>query len=341
MKYKGLVFFMLLLCHSVFPQSKKDQIENLNLQKDSLGRIIQKERLLGDEKVNQLEIKFSNIKINLDQIKKELKQSKKELAEKEEKILKHKLDYVLREDTIRSLRQELNHIKLSEVPSSHQVKIGDQIWMNKNLDVDRFRNGDYIPQAKTAQEWIKAYENEQPAWCYYDNDSSNYYEYDLDVLPLNGEKFGKLYNWYAVNDPRGLAPLGWHVPSDAEWKILRDYLGGGNLAAIKMKSISGWPDNVSIDHETNRIKGQPKNGNGTNESGFSALPSGGRRIDGTFYVNSLSERKYTHAITSSSSWWSSSEFGGGGIFFSICSGCILYDSRITKGYGKSVRIIKD
>ena len=213
--------------------------------------------------------------------------------------------------------------------------------MNKNLDVDRFRNGDYIPQAKTAKEWINAYENEQPAWCYFDNDSSNYYEYDLDVIPLNGEKYGKLYNWYAVNDPRGLAPLGWHVPSDAEWKILRDYLGGGNLAAIKMKSTSGWPDNVSIDYETNRIKGQPKNGNGTNESGFSALPSGGRRLDGTFIVNSLGERKYTHAITTSSSWWSSSEFGGGGIFYAICSGCILYDSRTTKGYGKSVRIIKD
>ena len=116
--------------------------------------------------------------------------------------------------------------------ASNEVTIGTQVWMTKNLDVATFRNGDPIPQAKTSdEEWDKAYvDAEQPAWCYFDN------------LPRNGEKYGKLYNWYAVNDPRGLAPEGWHVPSDAEWTQLTDYLGGREKAGAKMKSENGWSD---------------------------------------------------------------------------------------------------
>jgi len=71
------------------------------------------------------------------------------------------------------------------------VTIGNQVWMTKNLNVDKFRNGDPIPHARTDEEWKKAGENEEPAWCYYESDTRN------------GEKFGKLYNWYAVNDKRG------------------------------------------------------------------------------------------------------------------------------------------
>jgi hypothetical protein len=78
-----------------------------------------------------------------------------------------------------------------------EVKIGDQIWMAENLNVDKFNNGDLIPEAKTKEEWKAASKNGQPAWCYHNNISSN------------GSKYGKLYNWYAVTDPRGLAPEGW------------------------------------------------------------------------------------------------------------------------------------
>lgn len=85
-----------------------------------------------------------------------------------------------------------------------EVKIGDQFWMAENLNVDKFRNGDTIPEAKTEEEWIEAGENGQPAWCYYNNN------------PENGDHYGKLYNWYAVNDLRGLAPEGWRVPTQEE-----------------------------------------------------------------------------------------------------------------------------
>ena len=83
--------------------------------------------------------------------------------------------------------------------------------MTNNLNVDKFRNSDPIPQAKTIAEWEAAGINKQPAWCYYDNDASN------------GEKYGKLYNWFAVNDTRGLAPIGYHIPTNKEWSLFVSY----------------------------------------------------------------------------------------------------------------------
>jgi uncharacterized protein (TIGR02145 family) len=114
-------------------------------------------------------------------------------------------------------------VSISSFGFSQSVTIGTQTWMTKNLDVATFRNGDAIPQAKTDEEWQAAGENKQPAWCYYDND------------PKNGTKYGKLYNWYAVNDNRGLAPVGYHIPTDNEWTKLSDYLGGEDYAEKKMK----------------------------------------------------------------------------------------------------------
>jgi TonB family protein len=152
---------------------------------------------------------------------------------------------------------------------SQTVTIGTQVWMTKNLDVATFRNGDPIPEAKTDEEWESAGELKQPAWCYYDND------------PANGAKYGKLYNWFAVNDKRGLAPVGYHVPSDAEWTKLTNFLGGEEVAGTKMKSKSEWKEV----------------GNGTNESGFSGLPSGYRGFSGTFYY-----------VGYFGFWWSSTEY---------------------------------
>lgn len=158
----------------------------------------------------------------------------------------------------------LNEIKPTTQYES--VNIGSQEWMVKNLDVDRFRNGDLIPYIESDEEWVKARENCQPAWCYYDNE------------PENGEIYGKLYNWFAVNDTRGLAPEGWHVPTNDEFTTLTDFLGGENIAGDKMKTVEGWDDYVD---EEGEIK---MSGNGNNISGFSALPGGYRNDDGSFYV---------------------------------------------------------
>ena len=138
------------------------------------------------------------------------------------------------------------------------VKIGNQEWMSANLNVDQFRNGDPIPEIKTEEDWAEYGEGSKPSWCYYAN------------KPENGKKFGKLYNWYAVNDSRGLAPEGWHVSSDAEWTELIDYLGGYNIAGGKMK-------------ETGYTNWDEPNTGATNESGFSAFPGGYLNLGDTFY----------------------------------------------------------
>ncbi len=117
---------------------------------------------------------------------------------------------------------------LSFTIKAQEIKIGTQTWTTKNLDVSKFRNGDAIPLAKTNAEWELAGRNQQPAWCYYENKGEN------------GTTYGKLYNGYAVNDPRGLAPSGYHIPTAEECRILIKYLGGDSLAVRQMKSTSGW-----------------------------------------------------------------------------------------------------
>lgn len=146
------------------------------------------------------------------------------------------------------------------------VKIGEQEWMTENLNVTHFQNGRLIPEAKTDEEWEKAGLEGKPAWCYYNYD------------PKNEKMYGKLYNWYAVNSPKGIAPKGYHIPSELEWKQLIDFLGGMKDAGAKLKSITGWKSN----------------GNGTNESGFSGLPCGSRWSG-------------FNCIDEFGSWWSSSE----------------------------------
>ena len=152
--------------------------------------------------------------------------------------------------------------------NTNEVTIGTQVWMAENLNVSTFRNGDPIPEAKTDKEWEKAGEEGKPAWCYYNND------------PANGDKYGKLYNGYAVNDPRGLAPEGLHMPSGDEWTILTDYLGGKQIAGTKMKTKTDWK----------------QDGNGTNSSRFSGLPGANRIGDGRF-----------DGVGAYGCWWSAME----------------------------------
>jgi uncharacterized protein (TIGR02145 family) len=128
--------------------------------------------------------------------------------------------------------------------------------------------------------------------------------------------YGKLYNWYAVNDPRGLAPEGYHIPSDAEWSVLTEYLGGEQIAGFKMKSTTGWANN----------------GNGDNSSGFNGLPGG--YCDGNGDFNNMSDY---------GSWWSSSENNSNGAWSRGLRGyntkVLRYDD--SKNYCFSVRCLRD
>lgn len=151
------------------------------------------------------------------------------------------------------------------------IEIGTQKWMDKNLDVVTYRNGDVIPQVTDASEW---YSLTTGAWCYYNND------------PANGAIYGKLYNWYAVNDSRGLAPKGWHIPTIGEWDILSNFLGGDAVAGGKMKS-------------TGIIRWNSPNTDATNESGFTGFPGGYRGSGGGY--GSLGNEGY---------WWSATMADG-------------------------------
>jgi uncharacterized protein (TIGR02145 family) len=207
----------------------------------------------------------------------------------------------------------------NEKASSNEVAIGKQVWMTENLNVDKFRNGGVIPEAKTAGEWKKKLAYGQPAWCYYYND------------PLNGAKYGKLYNWYAVNDPSGLAPKGWKIPSDKDWTILTNYLGGEDIAGLKMKTTSGWENEKFIMTE------KKLNGNGNNYSGFSALPGGERQWGGEFeYLNFYGYwwSSTNEADGSNNAWYICLSNYNGNVFRAISGG----ESMLG---GLSVRCIKD
>jgi uncharacterized protein (TIGR02145 family) len=183
------------------------------------------------------------------------------------------------------------------------VKIGGSNWTVENLDTETFKNGDKIDEAKTPEEWIAASKSKKAAWCYYDNNKEN------------GEKYGKLYNWYAVTDPRGLAPEGYHIPSVQELQGLKDAAYGDmNKAGKKLKSNEGWEKT-----------------NGDNESGFNALPAGMRNPDGEFSL--IGKEAY---------YWSkdSSEDGAEAIFI-IDADEQLRPHTDYKSNGFSVRILKD
>lgn len=186
------------------------------------------------------------------------------------------------------------------------IKVGDQVWMTRNLDVDRFRNGDRIPEAKTNEEWLGAALKKKPVWCYYQNN------------PVHGKTYGRIYNWYAVTDPRGLAPEGCHIPGLEEWEKLINYLGGKEVAGKKMKSTKGWKSSYSA--------------TATNESGFNALPGGYRMGDGKF-----------NFLGQGSDWWSSSEYSPeSAIFFQLDYGLDLaYVNILYKENGCYVRCLVD
>lgn len=136
------------------------------------------------------------------------------------------------------------------------VNIGTQTWMTENLNVATFRNGDPIPEAKSQEDWNKAQKEKKPAWCYY------------DFNPENGNFHGKIYNCYSVIDPRGLAPEGYKIPELIDWRILEK-----NVNNLFYSNIT-YDTGSIIDQKLMSKEYWIENKNGTNETGFNALPSG-------------------------------------------------------------------
>ncbi|MEI6089295.1 MAG: FISUMP domain-containing protein [bacterium] len=193
----------------------------------------------------------------------------------------------------------------SIIPNYESVVIGAQEWMKKNLDVSTYRNGDPIPQVTDPTAWANLTTG---AWCYYNND------------PNNATTYGKLYNWYAVIDPRGLAPMGWHIPTNSEFNNLSNFLGGDNAAGGKMK-------------ESGNSHWKSPNTGATNTSGFTGLPGGYRIYDGKFDL-----------IGYFGSWWSATELNatnGNARSLNYNQNGVASSGGANKKDGNSVRCIKD
>ena len=188
--------------------------------------------------------------------------------------------------------------------SYNTIIIGNQVWMKENLSVTHYNDGTPIPLVTDNTEWRDL---TTPGYCWYNNDRDTY-----------GDTYGALYNWYAVNTGK-LCPDGWHVPTDAEWTILTDYLGGDDIAGGKLK-------------ETGTVHWTSPNTGATNESGFTARPGGYRGSVGNFVLIG------THGI-----WWSSSEYNTAAAW----RRGMIYDSSnilrmgTDKDYGFSVRCLRD
>ena len=204
------------------------------------------------------------------------------------------------------------------------VVIGTQMWMAENLNITTFINGDTIPEAKTNEDWTRAYRNGTPASCYFENDSNNQ------------KTMGKLYNFNVISDLRGFAPIGWHIPNDEEWEVLINYLGGKNFACNKMKSVNGEVTYVDSYREMMLQNGMSlppaKDQNGNNSSGFSAIPSGWRDVYGDFMPS-----------LGSNSFWSKSDLNNSNLayYWNLGNDNIITKYEYAKGRGFPIRCVKD
>ena len=232
-----------------------------------------------------------------------------------------------KEDTIETVEEVA---ETSESKEFKSVIIGNQEWMAENLNVGHFKNSDSIPEAKTDEEWDRAGQENKPVWCFYDN------------KPENGEKYGRLYNWYAVNDARCLAPEGWHIPNKEEYIELVDYLAGEESEDDIVENVGGKLKETGFENWI-----EEPDGDATNESGFSALPGGYRS---TKYYRLFEKRNESSfkSIGESAIFDSANESDSDGGYDSKTWGIYLeaedgtvFKSDGAKGVGRSVRCIKD
>jgi uncharacterized protein (TIGR02145 family) len=284
MKFLQFNILFLFILSSVFSQSKKAQIEALIFQKDSLNNLITSERISNFKKIDDLNFIISDLKdktkslvADIAVLNQKIDKTYLDLSMAKDLLSKRDSEIAQKNEEVVMLKKEIQHT-LDSISHQQQkftfdeVKIGSQIWMAENLNTDKFSNGEPVMQVSSDLEFNKASDAGNPAWCYYNYD------------PHNGEKYGKLYNYYVIKNSLNICPNGWHIPKSEELEILNDYLGR-EYAGYKMKSNIGWKINP-----------------GSNESGFNALP-GGCRI-------------YKFAgIGTDGTWWSSSDDQNGNSIF--------------------------
>jgi uncharacterized protein (TIGR02145 family) len=254
----------------------------------------------------------------------------KELAEKEAKRLKKEEEQKAKDEKYRLAKEERlrkeeegrarlaaalkNRNKVHEGAITIQAakygwtKIGEQTWLSQDLNITKFNNGDEIPQAKTLEEWVKAGKEKKPAWCYYKNDAKN------------GQKYGRLYNWFVASDPRGIAPKGWRVPTYNDFKVLKTFFGDSKLTGNMLRSSEDWviTDGVA---------------KGSNDFNFNALPCGARNSKGEFVEN--------EGIIVQ--WWTAdeAEIDFSAWLFKITARSGIAQAEYFPANGMSIRLVKE
>ena len=196
------------------------------------------------------------------------------------------------------------------------VTIGNQCWMKENLKTTKYRNGSPIPGNLSDAAWSSTTGGAQAD---YDND------------PTNKATYGKLYNFYAVADPRGLCPTGWHVPSDAEWQTLETALG---MPAAELNNTGGRGSAQNVGGKMKSVSPLwlSPNAGATNSSGFAGLPGGNRNNIITYF-----------GIGDDGYWWSSTQVSTSLAWFRNLNYSMgyVYRNYLNKSYGFSVRCVRD
>jgi uncharacterized protein (TIGR02145 family) len=225
-------------------------------------------------------------------------------------------------NTFSQFNSNLTYGSVSDIDGNtyKTIQIGTQTWMAENLRTTKYRDGSNIPVVTDYTQWANNWNNgkplQQPMMCWYNN----------SLTPYEINKFGALYNWYAINPStngnKNVCPTGWHVPTDAEWTTLTTSLGGDSLAGGKMKNT-----------DTKTRFWYSPNTDATNSSGFSGL-AGGYRIKSGDFV----------AIGSFGLWWSSTELtttNAQDRALGYNDGKVDRSGIISKTCGLSVRCLRD
>lgn len=315
MKKIAIVFLVVMIYNACkLPEDFAPQINTLtnnvtSLQKsrDSLAAALKQT----NTNLNATNLNYVALSKSLDSIKIQLNDINSKLSILNGQLKDANANIALIKDQINTLNKQYLDLTISLNSIIYMcgkpiITLGNQIWMARNLDVSTYSNGDAIPHVKDEVTWASL---KTGAYCYYNNDSTSY-----------ALLYGKLYNWYAINDSRGLAPSGWHIPTNNEVVTLGEFLGGALVAGGKMKSAgtSNW---------------YSPNSGATNSSEFNALPGGNRYNYGVF-----------DALRNNAIFWTktpNNDREAYHYYLGYDTANLRFSSNGSKNAGYSVRILKN
>jgi len=263
--------------------------------------------------------------------KEELSDYQKEMPASLKKIIETRERMKSTMAEIKRLDKEISEsdYKFERVSSINEVRIGKQIWTAKNLNVDKFRNGDKIQEAKTCMEWTDCLKQKKPAFCYYENNKKY------------ADGYGKLYNYYAIIDERGLAPEGWSIPSMKDWLELRNYIKKDDFDCTVGEALKSGNQVNSIEGGEYALDEHPRWDENMDNIGmdlysFQAFPGGFRGADEEATFSKVGKGGY---------WWTNTHDDSEGYDSILLAILSVFSPRLhldgfSERVGASIRLVK-